>query len=345
LVGLATRFSVTAGGDGSVINIECLSANLEPSIKVLAKIFLDPLFSGLRIDAVKKHMEHQGQVEEDDSVRLAHLAGMRGFFTGTGYGGSTYGDKASLEAIKGKDVSAFYKSYFVGKNIIMSFASDLPDEAILELVGRHFGALPSSDAPAAGPVTPTEPGEKTVSLERDTKQAYVGLTYRLPAVSRRDFALASILESLLGKGQGSRLWPLRAERKLAYNVNCRVTQLQEGGVLEAYLETAAAKKEQAREALWSTLDDLCRSGIAEEELQEAKNVAKTAFMRDNESKAARAGTLAFLEAEGLGLEFFDGLFAEIDAVTLDEINAAIKEILAPGKALEVIVGPKAGAER
>jgi predicted Zn-dependent peptidase len=161
-------------------------------------------------------------------------------------------------------------------------------------------------------------------------------------MSRRNFVRASVLEGLLGKGQGSRLWPLRAERKLAYNVNCRVTQMQEGGILEAYLETEAAKKELAREALRSLLDELSRNGISEAELQDAKNVAKTGFMRENELKAARAGTLAFFEAEGLGPEFFDAFLSEVDALSLDELNTAIRETLTPEKALEVVIGPKSG---
>jgi len=340
LIGLATRFLITSQGDSSLINIECLSANLEPSLKVLSKIFLDPLFSGLRIDAVRKHMEHQGMVEEDDSVRLGHLAGLRAFFSGSGYGGSTYGDKASLEAIKNKDVSEFYKGYFLGGNIIMSFASDLPEETLLDLVSRYFARLPAGNSIVLGPVIASEPGEKMVSLERDSKQAFVGQAYRLPALSRRNFALASILESLLGKGQGSRLWALRSEKKLAYNVNCRATQMEEAGVIEAYLETDTAKKEVAREALRAVLDELYRSGTTEEELRDTKNAAKADFTRDNETKARRAGTLAFFEASGLGLDYFDGVVLEIEALSLEEVNSYIKETLAPEKALEVVVGPK-----
>ena len=340
LVSLATRFSITSQGDDSLIVIECLSVNFEPSLKVLSKIFLDPLFSGIRIDRVKEYMEHQAKVEEDDSVRLGHLASLRSFFAGSGYGGSTYGDRASLEAIRNKDVSEFYKSYFVGPNIVMSLASDLPEDNLLSLVGRYFAPLPLGKPIVLGPVAATEPGDKTVKLSRDTKQAFISQAYQLPGISRRNFALASLLESLLGKGQGSRLWPLRAEKKLAYNVNCRASQMQEGGLLEAYLETDAGRKEFAQEALREVLDDLCRNGTTEEELLYTKNAAKADFIRDNETKAKRAGTLAFFEACGLGLEYFASLFSEIDALTLTEVNSYIKEILAPEKALEVVVGPK-----
>jgi predicted Zn-dependent peptidase len=340
LIALATRFSVAVQGDFSLIHIECLSANLEASLKVLSKILLDPLFSGIRIDAVKKHMEHQGTVEEDDSSRLGHLAGLRAFFAGTGYEGSPYGDRGSLDAIRNKDVAEFYKSCFVGPNIIISFASDLPEETLLDLAGRYFAGLPSGDTVVFAPLSPSEPKEKQVALERDTKQSFVSLAFRLPGLSRRSFALASLVESLLGKGQGSRLWPLRAEKKLAYNVNCRATQMLEAGLIEAFLETDPAKQDAAREALHAVVDELFRSGTTDDELLDAKNAARADFVRDNEMKARRAGTLAFFEASGLGPEYIDGLLPEMEALTLEEVNSFIRDTLRPEKTVEIIIGPK-----
>jgi predicted Zn-dependent peptidase len=222
----------------------------------------------------------------------------------------------------------------------MCFVSDLPENTLLDLVGRYFAGIPSGSSVALAPIAASEPEEKTAHLERDTKQAFVSLVYRLPGISRRNFALASLLESLLGKGQGSRLWALRAEMKLAYNVNCRATQMQEGGIVEAYLETDTAKREVAREALRSLLADFYQNGTTEEELLYAKKAAKTDFVRDSETKAGKAGMLAFFEASGLGLEFSGSLFSEIDALTLEEVNSCIREILASEKALEVVIGPR-----
>ena len=340
LISLATWAYASAGGDYSLIGIECLSANLEPSLKVLSQIFLDPLISGIRVDVTKQFMDHQGRVEEDDSVRLGHLAALRAFFAGSGYEGSMYGHKASLEAIKNKDVSEFYKNDFVGSNIIMSFASDLPENVLLDLVGRYFAGIPTGHSIVLPPISTSEPEEKTIQLERDTEQTFISLAYRLPATSRRSFALASVLESFIGKGQGSRLWALRAEMKLAYNVNCRATQMQEGGIIEAYLETDTAKRELARQSLHSVLADLCQSGITEEELLYAKNSAKTDFVRDSETKSGKAGISAFFEASGLGLEFSGSLLSEIDALSLAEVNSCIRDVLAPEKALEVVIGPR-----
>jgi predicted Zn-dependent peptidase len=339
LIGLATRISVIGRGDSSSVHVECLSSNLEASLKVLSKIFQDPLFSGIRVDAVKKHMEHRSRVEEDDSVELGHLAALRAFFAGSGYGGSTNGDITSLGAIKSRDVSDFYKNTFVGSNILLCFDSDLPEETLLSLAGRSFARLPQGNPVVLAMVPSAELKEKTIRLARDTKQAFISAAYRLPSASRRNFALATILETALGKGQGSRLWPLRAEKKLAYNVNCRFTQMQEGGIIEAYLETDAARGGIARESLRTVLNGLSEGGMTEEELLSSKTAAKADFLRDTETKSRRAATLALFESLGLGFDFSDILPAEIDAPELVEVNAYLKEILTPAKALEIVIWP------
>jgi predicted Zn-dependent peptidase len=135
---------------------------------------------------------------------------------------------------------------------------------------------------------------------------------------------------------------LRAEKMLAYNVNCRVTQMREHGLIEAYLETEAAKENLARESLRAVLSELFERGITEEELLSAKTAAKADFLRDTETKSKRVSTAAFFEALGLGFDFSAALFSEIDSLSLAELNACIKEILAPERALEVAIGPTPG---
>ncbi len=149
MVGMASRFQVTVNGDYSVIQLECLSVQLEATLRILAKIVSDPLFSGLRVDFVKKHAEHQGRIEEDDSVTLGHLAALRALSGIPGYGGSIYGDKKTLSAIKGKDISGFYKRYFVASNMVLAVSSDREDAAVL--VENAFRGFPSVPAPRVSP--------------------------------------------------------------------------------------------------------------------------------------------------------------------------------------------------
>ncbi len=340
LIGLASRISVASRGDYALITIECLSSNFEPTVKIISKIILDPLFSGLRLDAVKKYEKHQSKIEQDDSATVGHLANLHAFFANTGYEGSIYGDEKSLEAIKIKDVKDFYKTYFAASNMIFSWSSDLPEAAVLAVVQKYFAGIPRGKAVILGPLSPTLQEEKKGFIERDTKQTFISLSFPVPGASRRSYALSYFLETLLGRGPGSLLWPLRSEKRLAYNVNCRLTQMKEGGLLEAFLETDNTKRSLALEALQRTLIGLFEHGITSEELEATKTMAKANFLRTNEPKSARATTLGTFEALGLGFGYFGELLSLLDGLALDEVNAYIKEVIPPEKGFELIVGPK-----
>jgi zinc protease len=338
LLSLATRISVTSREDYSLIDIECLSSNLEPTLKILSKIIVAPLFSGMRIDAVKDNMRHQGKLEQDDSVLSGHLANLGAFFENPGYGGSIYGDEKSISAIKGKDVSDFYKRQFTAANVVVSASSDLEEEELVRLIAGCFSGLPAGEVTPLGPPGLRTEREKPALIARKTKQSYVSVAYPLPGLSRRLFALSYLLENLLGKGPGSRLWPLRTEKRLAYNVNCRATQMLEGGFLEAYLETDNSKRETALEALRSAITELASHGIDAEEFGTVQTVAKANFLRDNEARSARTFTLGMFETLGLGYDYFSALPAEIDTISLEEMNAFLRNILGAQKSVEVMVG-------
>jgi zinc protease len=340
LMSLASRFSISCRGDYTLINIECLSSNCEATLKILSKIFLDPLFSGLRIDAVKRYMQHQGKIEENDSVIVGHLASLQAFFGKTGYEGSSYGDQESLEAIKGRDVKDYYETYFTTANMILSGSSDLAEDELLRLIEKYFAPIPQGKPVSPEPLVLLSPEEKKKVIERDTEQTLVSLAFPVPKITPRSYAIFYLLENLLGRGPGSRLWPLRAEERLAYNVNCRVTQMEDGGILEAYLETDNKKRDLACSGLRQVLAELSENGVTAAELQVTKNITKANFLRDNELKAARAATLASFEALGLGVGYFNELRSLLDSLTQDEVNASLKEILDPHKGFEVVVGPK-----
>jgi zinc protease len=92
--------------------------------------------------------------------------------------------------------------------------------------------------------------------------------------------------------------------------------------------------------LKKTLNNLFENGVTEEELEVTKTNLKASFLRNNETKEERARSIGFLEALGLGYEFLNRLFEEVDAASLEEMNTFIKDILNPEKGIEIIVGPK-----
>jgi zinc protease len=336
----ASHFSMISRGDYSLIQIKCLSENLEETLRVTTKIMLNPLFSGLRIEGNKKMINYQRDRQEDDPANVAYKTYLERLFAKQGYGGSVLGSEESLQAIKKNDIKDFYDSHFKAENMVVAVISDLEKEPLIEIIDEYMTEIPSGEPAEQKPNSVTIPEERHVVIEKDTKQFFISLAFPLPKISRKNFALASIVENLLGKGVGSKLWNLRQKEKLAYIVNAQATMMIDGGILEAYLETDKEKKEVALEALREVLSGIFEKGITEEEFEVAKINAKASFLRENETKEIRAANLASFEALGLGCEFLSGFSLEVDSIGLDEINAFIKDILNPEKGVEVVIGPK-----
>jgi zinc protease len=301
---------------------------------------LNPLLSGIRIDRNKERMRDQRKEEEDDLFRAGHNALVERLFAGSSYGGSVLGSEESRKAIKKRDIEDFHQSYFKASNMIVVVLSDIEKEPLFGILDKYLGQFPPGKAPESKPSLVSIPEDKKIYLKKDSKQFMICDAFPLAKVTAKNYTLACLFENLLGKGVDSRLWPLRAREKLAYDVNCVATQMKDGGFLEAYLETSKEKKEIALEALNKVLVELFEKGITDEELKVTKINFKSSFLMNNETKEERANTLSYFEALGLGLEFFNAFFSEIDALRLEEINSYIKDILNPEKRIEVIVGPK-----
>lgn len=340
LMSQATRLSLLCSEDFSAVLIECLSENLEEALRVAGKIIQDPLITGLRIARTKEMMKLYGRSEQDESTVVAHNAVMKAFFPGAGYGTAVYGTKDSLKALDRKDAVAFYRRFFTKKGLLFCVATDLDKAPVRALLEKYFAGFPDGEDVNIPMVSPAFPAVRDIALTRDSKQTYVGRACLLPPPDAPSQAKGYLLETLLGKGPGSRLWGLRMTEKLAYSVNAELTWTKSSGILEAYLETENAKSSRASEALDRTLADLQDKGITEEELRTAKTMARASFLRSTEAKAPRLRAVGLFEVLGLGYEHLSGIFAALDAVTLEAMNAFIREALSPDRSLRVTVGPE-----
>jgi len=337
----ATRTSMFCRHDFTLIKISCLSENLEDAIKLSTQILKKPLFSGLRINRVKDLMNHQRKQLDDELINVAHTAALDALFAATSYAGSDYGTEESLKNIKKKDIEGFYDAYVRAGNMVVAISTDLKKESAIEILRPYLEEFPAGKPsdPEAIMFSPSE--ERSLFLEKDTQQSMVYLAFPLPKVSSRNYILTNLLENLLGKGINSKLWPLRAEEKLAYVVNAQSFVMREGGMLEVYLETDQTKIETAMDALKKIIQNLSEEGISAEELEITKIHSKGSFMRESETKDDKTYNLVAFEALELGHEFLNQILSEMDTTSLEEFNAFMKDVLNLDKAIEIIVGPKA----
>ena len=339
LMNQATSIYMACREDFSHITLSCLSENLEDALAVISKIFSKPLFSGIRIERIKDQMERQRDRAADEPVNQAHDAYMKAFFNGSPYANSVYGNETSRKSIKKRDIQLFFQNYFKSGNMVAVVSSDLPEEKIKSLMNAYLGVFPEGEASEPVPIDLNPAAEEAISITKDTQQSFVSTGYYIDSSSPSNYVHTLLIDILLGKGLNSRLWELRIKNKLAYNVNSRFTYTQKGILLEAFLETENAKREAAQEALNKTMNVLFSEGIKEDELTTTKAFAKSWLLRDNETKENRARTLAYFEILGLGYDFMEKIFKQINATTAQELNTFIRTYLKPENVLFITIGP------
>ncbi len=341
LMSQASRMGMMVREDYSLVSIECLSLHLEETLRVAAAVIQAPLFTNVRIDNIKKMMKIQGRAEDDDSISVAHTASLKAAYGPSGYGSALYGTDVTLGDIDRKDSRSFYSRTFTMEKIFFCVSSDLDRNTIRDLLQKYFRSFPKANPEESEslPSSPSFPDEREIFHEKESTQSFVGNTFLLPPVSPRIYAKSLLLEVILGRGPGSRLWGLRSEDRLAYNVSAQTTWARNSGLLEAYIETDNDNIAKAARKLKQIVQVLAAKGIPEAELESNKILARARFLRSRERKEIQVRTMALYEILGLGLGFYSRVIDEIRSIELDEMNAFIHDILDPGNTLQVIVGP------
>jgi len=337
---MGSKISVKGGFDYTTIKIECLSKNLEKTIKIISKTFAKPLFSGIRIEGIKKFMEAKIKREEEEPWLLIEKIHNALRFGENGYGNPIHGTKESLKIINKRDIKDFYNTYFKGGNIVISVVSDLDSYLIREVIKKHFSKIPSGKTELREISVSSLSKNQNKFIYRDRKQSLILIAYPLDKINEKNFALSYLLNVLMGKGTYSRLWRLRQQEKLAYAVRSKVNLMLHAGTFGGYIEVDHENQEKALKLLNNEFKNLIEKGISEEELEIAKINSIASFLRENESKSERAFTFGYFEILGLGYKYPNKFFDLIENINLSEINNYIKKWLQPSYQIQIIIGKK-----
>jgi predicted Zn-dependent peptidase len=311
--------------DYALITIQCRSVYLEETLNILARQIIDPLLSGLRINAVKTRLKNSQKQEQDQPLEAMRLAQRQAFFSDSAGAGSVFGNEASLAAIDKKDISALHQALFSSKNLELLVVSDMKTTAIKEILAKTCGRFPANPVPLEPPLSSVPGPFPMQKIKQQTNQTLLSTAFRLPPVSRESVIPGTLLEALLGKGVDSRLWALRSRHDLAYGV---------------YLKTDPVRLREAKAFLDALFVDLRENGIKAAEFAAAQAVAVTEFMKNGENKKQFSALAAHLEGMGLGADFIEEYISRLRALPLDEFNRYLRQVLQSENRFDVAVGPE-----
>ncbi|MBX3420076.1 MAG: insulinase family protein [Pirellulaceae bacterium] len=242
------------------------------------------------------------------------------------YGKSTIGNRSDIERVPIDKLQGFYRKYYRPDNVMLVVAGNFKPEQALELIGKYFGALPSSQTPLDRTYTvePARDGERSVVLRRVGNAQYVCAGYHVPPGSSREFAAIEMLTTMFGTEPAGRLYQDLVVPELATGVTTGCFSLRDPGLAIFEVQVPTEKSlEVAQEALLRSVEGVTNKPITEEELARAKNEFTRSRRLRGSDTSAIAVELSEWAAQGDWRLYF--LFRDyVQELTAEECTAVAR---------------------
>ena len=253
------------------------------------------------------------------------------------------GDPDELRRFTHDMLHAFYRTWYVPSNTILSIVGDVDPESVhAEVMARYGGLAAGVVERAAAPIEAAAPGLRVRELTGDIAQAHVAFGWRTPPQPHDDTPSLDLASTILGSGRASRFYRAVRERQLASGVSAYQYTSGDVGVFVVHAETPPGRLTDGALATWREVQAARSFGVRPDELQRAQRVLEARWLRRLETMDGQAAYLASWEAEGgmsLGVAYYDRLMA----ATADDVQGALQRHLDPSNASMLVYRPHRSA--
>jgi zinc protease len=341
--GRGAEIGTSSHRDMAIVSLRSLSEEkyLDPVITLLAKVISDPSFPEQNLEREKdRSLQALDQsLQQPNTVALRKLYEL--LYNGHPYANHPEGTHRSLKSISRQDVVAFYKKYYVARNLVIAVVGDLTLPQAQQLVKRISSQLPKGDAVAPLPeVTAIKAAEIRIdfpSTQSHVMTGYLGIERDDP----RFLALKVGNYSLGGGGFQSRLMDeIREKRGLTYGTYSYFQPMQKTGPFIASLSTRNDQVDQAFDVSKEVIDGFLKDGPTDKEVELAKKNITGGFPLTIDSNKKLVSTLAAIGFYDLPLDYLDTYIDRVNALTRIEITEAMQSVLGSENRVTVIVGEK-----
>ena len=249
------------------------------------------------------------------------------------------GREPGLRALTQTALMRFYRNFYHPGNTVLSIVGDVdPDEALLE-VQEKYGSIPSGE-PSRRPGLTEEgvSGFRYREWTGDIGQTQLAFGWRTPGTTHPDTPALDLLASLLGSGRASRLYRAVRERRLASSVSAYNYTPTEIGIFVVHAETPPSSTRDAARAIWAQLRTIREGDVAELEIERAKRVYESRWVRRLEDMEGQANYLAEWEALGdwrMGDRYLERLLT----TTREDLVAVSDRYLDPNNTGTIVFRP------
>lgn len=340
--GVSLNVTVTRHAMTLVCN--CLAEDFDPILALIADLVCGATCPEEEVRGRRGEIVTAIRQDEDNpSVRA--MDGVMELLYGGGhaYARRPKGTLESVERIGRDELRRFHAARVAPRALSLAIVGDVRTSAAIAAAGLAFGDWAHEAAPADPlPDAPPASGRRRRVLPMMNK-AQADIAYGFTTITRLDPAYYAfwVMNNVLGQyGLGGRLGDsIREKQGMAYYVFSSFDANVVPGPLVVRAGVSPANVDRTIASIDAEVARLAADGITEQELADTKRYLIGSLPRMLETNAGIASFLQTAQQFDLGLDYDLRLPDLLKAVTRDEVHAAARSALDPGRAAIVVAGP------
>ncbi|MEP9377771.1 pitrilysin family protein [Aquabacter sp. CN5-332] len=322
-------------------NVRVLGEDVGLGLDILSDILTEPAFAPEELAREKNVIVQEIGAVMDTPDDLVFDLFQEAAFPGQAVGRSILGTPDTVRSFDPERLGAYLGRTYRGPRMVVSAAGAVDHEHFVAEAAQRLRAIKKDEKPPA----PAALYKGGISLTpRDTEQVHVvlgleGCSFRVP----RYHAL-QVLTNVLGGGMSSRLFQeVREQRGLCYSIYAFHWAYADSGLFGIYAGTDEGDVGELTDVI---IDQLMAAGetATETEVARAKAQMKVGLLAALESSGARAEQLARQILAFDRVIPVEEIVAKVEAVTVEDVRAAARDLVAAGRPVLAAIGPGKGLE-
>lgn len=335
--GVGGDFNAFTGKEYAGYYVKIAAAQVELACDVLSDMLLHATFPPEEIEKERGVIMEEERMYQDTPMYRAGWDFEEVLFGDHPLGWDTIGTEELIRGVTQKEFQAHKDRLYTPDNTVVTFAGKIKTKDAEALAEKYFGAL--SGKKGGGFIKHDAYGPKRVFIRaKKTEQAH--LVLGVPGISalHEDHFASKLLAIALGGNMSSRMFlRIREARGLCYYIATETDSYLDAGSVSTRAGVDQSRVAEAITAIRAEYALAAKDGFDQDELTRAKEYLKgkiTLSLEDSEERAHFYGKQQLLYPAVRTVEDY---FAEIDKVSLAQVNALAKKLFGDPTAQRLVV--------
>lgn len=246
----------------------------------------------------------------------------------------------TVSALTRDDLAGYKKAFYSPKNIVVSIAGRLPSFNLIKVVEKNFKPVAAAPKQEFTFANTAQKSPRTNFFFKETEQTHIAMGLHGYSRFSEDKYKLDLLHVILGGNMSSRLFQkVREEAGLAYEISSSIKHYQDTGALVISAGIDNKKVPKAIKVIMKELKKIKSGGVSKEEFIRAKEFYRGQVLMIFEETMHHMLWLGekFMCADP---EFrAKDVINRLDAVNIEDIRTAARDVLNSEKISLAIVGP------